>query len=405
MVDRSGRPRSFPTTLIEQYAEHEPWKLDGASSDDINTQVLFTFRSNVMYNCKEDANPPLYGQPISFCENDFLQVVKVASPEWWIARVIGSGAVCGYIPSPLCFFKKHDPHFQDDASQRKWIHRVSASLLLQKDGQAGHTGIPRNNPRVFKSLSSVATLLDSLEVPPKGTITTGITTRWQNRKMSPYDLAPNLRPLVLVGPSSPGHEITDKMQQSLVAYLCASFPNKCTALDIDTFGDGTGGFKPGNTKAKKPKTKGPQRLNAQQMNAVFDTAASGVIPILCTKHQNVDVLRRSPVMPIIVFLRIGSSHVLNKLLKSRGDQGIKAQMQASERLNSLNPLYFDIILTHSKLDQSCYELAAFVDAYVKDIRRPPVVDATLLHTAKPVEEDDDRDSPVPSSLTAAGGIP
>ena len=40
-------------------------------------QVLFTFRSNVMYNCKEDANPPLYGQPISFCENDFLQVVKV----------------------------------------------------------------------------------------------------------------------------------------------------------------------------------------------------------------------------------------------------------------------------------------------------------------------------------------
>merc|ERR1712166_259584 len=119
-----------------------------------------------------------------------------------------------------------------------------------------------------------------------------------------------------------------------------------------------------------------------------------MIPILCTKHQNVDVLRRSPVMPIIVFLRIGSSHVLNKLLKTRKDDGIKAQMQASEKLNSLNPLYFDIILTHSKLDQSCYELAAFVDAYVKDIRRPPIVDATLLHTAKPVEEEDDRDNPV-----------
>lgn len=404
MVDNAGRPRSFPPTLIEQYAEHEPWKIEDASQADINKQVLFTFRSNVMYNCKEDANPPLYGQPISFAENDFLQVVKVASPEWWIARVIGSGAVCGYIPSPLCFFKKHDPHYQDDATQRKWIHRVSASLVYRKGqgGQAGHTAIPRNNPRVFKSLSSVATMFDSLEIPPKGTIAADITTRWRNRKMSPYDLAPNVRPLVLVGPSSPGFEITDKMQQSLVAYLCASFPNKCTALDIDKFADGNGGFKQDNTKAKKSKTKGPQRLNAQQMNAVFDVAATGVVPILCTKHQNVDMLRRSPVMPIIVFLRIGSSRVLSKLLKSREQQqGFKAQMNTSEKLSSLNPLYFDIILTHSKLDQSCYELAAFVDAYVKDIKRTPIIDATLLHTAKSGEEDEDLASPVPSPQAGA----
>ena len=214
-------------------------------------------------------------------------------------------------------------------------------------------------------------------------------------------------------------------------------------LDIDKFADGNGGFKQDNTKAKKSKTKGrqlrhdfgpfltcfsapsrparrvwclapmltgcglvlpilyhdqftspgPQRLNAQQMNAVFDVAATGVVPILCTmtstsilpvflcshpptpsphrrvspglhhaglcwvmidvcvrrcrvqidasgtKHQNVDMLRRSPVMPIIVFLRIGSSRVLSKLLKSREQQqGFKAQMNTSEKLSSLNPL-------------------------------------------------------------------
>lgn len=67
----------------------------------------------------------------------------------------------------------------------------------------------------------------------------------------------------------------------------------------------------------------------------------------------------------------------------------------------LSRQYFDIILTHSKLDQSCYELAAFVDAYVKDIKRTPIIDATLLHTAKSGEEDEDLASPVPSPQAGA----
>jgi hypothetical protein len=35
---------------------------------------------------------------------------------------------------------------------------------------------------------------------------------------------------------------------------------------------------------------------------------------------------------------------------------------------------FDITLVHSKLEESCYELAAYVDAYISDIKTEPVID-------------------------------
>lgn len=38
-----------------------------------------------------------------------------------------------------------------------------------------------------------------------------------------------------------------------------------------------------------------------------------------------------------------------------------------------------MILVHSKLDESCYELAAYVDAYLQDIRTDPVIDAKVWH--------------------------
>ena len=40
---------------------------------------------------------------------------------------------------------------------------------------------------------------------------------------------------------------------------------------------------------------------------------------------------------------------------------------------------FDVILVHSKLDESCYELAAYIDAYLQDIHMDPVIDPKVWH--------------------------
>lgn len=391
------RPKAFPITLIEQFAAHEPWKLSrDDEGEDLNQHVLFTFRSNVMYNAAEDKDPPLHGHPISFAENSFLQVVKIESSEWWIARVLGKGAICGYVPSPLCFFKKHDAdHKLESAQQRQWTFRVENPYASDATGIRGPVQL--NNPRVFASLSSVAQMADCHEVPPKGILAEGEGTRWRNRRMAPYDLAPPVRPLVLVGPSTPGLEITDKMQNTLISYLCASFPTKVEAVPIDDISDEpTTGLDGMTSQVKKALKIGPSRLNTQQMNAIFSVAASGKMPIIVTRHQNPDMLRRSAVMPIIAFLKIGNLRVFSRLVKLRSTpQPMKAQIRQAEKLNTLNPVYYDIVLSHSSMQQSCCEIGAFVDSYLSDIQRTPVIDATLLHRDYH-SDDSDRSSAIDS---------
>jgi hypothetical protein len=44
-------------------------------------------------------------------------------------------------------------------------------------------------------------------------------TRRPVRSLPVYDLAPDVRPLVIVGPSAPGYEITDRMQNALISYV------------------------------------------------------------------------------------------------------------------------------------------------------------------------------------------
>lgn len=50
------------------------------------------------------------------------------------------------------------------------------------------------------------------------------------RTLPVYDLAPDVRPLVIVGPSAPGYEVTDKMQYALVSYLLKSFSQHCVKV-------------------------------------------------------------------------------------------------------------------------------------------------------------------------------
>jgi hypothetical protein len=84
-----------------------------------------------------------------------------------------------------------------------------------------------------------------------------------------------------------------------------SFPRSCTKVVID--GETTVSHKSVKSKIL-PGGGGGLQLTPEQMNEIFRVGSSGRIPILITMHQNIDALRFSPLMPIIVQIRVPSAN-------------------------------------------------------------------------------------------------
>ena len=379
--------------------------------------VAFAVKTNVAFDGSVDDDSPVQGAAVSFKIGDFLHVMERYDQNWWIGRKVEGGCEVGFIPSPAKLETLRIMQVQNRTAKvyaskaagggagggggggagggkagRSKEGRSAAANGNELDGGPGNA-LDLQNP----DLPLPASSLQMAEQEPKKKGLLG--GRGKVEQIPPYDVVPSMRPVVIMGPSLKGYEVTDMMQKALFEALRRRFQNRIiitrVMADISLAKKNVMNNPSKRALMERSNSRTTSMLEVQnEIERIFELAKTLQLVVLdCDTINHPSQLQKTNLCPITVYLQVSSPKVMQRLIKSRGKQqsrNMNVQMVAAEKLAQCPLDMWDIVLHENSLEEASTHLCDWLDEYWAATHPPamssasdPLPPVDQLHRAIP----------------------